>query len=71
MDSAAFLKIFRHPTTAQRPLFEDLAEKLSMPDTLLLEWSEADGPPSRLGKMNTDTSELYQELQYLYSAVPY
>ncbi len=46
-----------------RPLFEDLAEKLSMPDTILLEWSEEeDGRTLALGE-DADTSVLSPGLQ--------
>ncbi len=53
-----------------RPLFEDLAEKLSMPDTILLEWSEEeDGPTLALGE-DADTSDLFPDLQFSYTSAP-
>jgi len=49
-------------------MFEDLAEKLSMPDSMLLEWSEEDDPPSGLGDLDADTSNLFPDLQFIYSS---
>ena len=60
----------RHPTTAGRPLFEQLRLSLSQPDSALLSWSEEDiavhpqaavlGAPLDAGK------HLFEELKTVY-----
>ena len=72
-----YIKFCRHPATSERPSFNDLIQKLSMPDTRLLKWSNEDKAvhpeASKLGAELEHASELYKDLQTLYTreASPY
>ena len=65
-----FFLIHRHPTTAKRPSFADISTNLSLPDSELLKWSEADkSTQAGADKLGADlllAQDLYKDLQVLY-----
>lgn len=66
----------RHPTPFHRPSFPTTVQKLSMPDTKILQWldedKEAYPEASMLGAELDKSVDLYKDIQelYLYSEIP-
>ena len=60
----------RHPTASVRPDFHEVTQKLSLPDTKLLEWLKEDKAvhpeAAKLGADLLCGEELYKDLQVKY-----
>ena len=61
---------FRHPETSKRPTFTDIMQRLSLPDTKLLKWSEedrgTDPEAATLGAELDAGLSLYKDIQETY-----
>ena len=64
------LLLDRHPETSQRPDFLEVARRLSLPDSKLLQWSEehksVHPEAAKLGADLLCAQELYKDLQTQY-----
>ena len=62
--------LYRHPTSSVRPDFQEVTQKLSLPDTKLLKWSMEDKSvhpeAAKLGANLLCGEELYKDLQLKY-----
>ena len=63
----------RHPEATARPVFTDITQQLSLPDTRLLKWSEEDKSvhpeAAKLGADLLCAQYLYKDLQNSYKRI--